>query len=143
MMNIRTSRSLKLRVERVIYSIALFISEFKKFRNNKINKKFLLGIPLAIISLEIYLGIVLGYFFGKFLAGKYDGRQRIKSIIFNIGNYRLHLHHWLVSSIILISALFNNFFPFFPQLFFGILGGLILQDLYLDPNWYRVLIKKN
>jgi len=109
----------------------------------KINKKFLLGIPIAVISLEIYLGIILGYFFGKFFAGKQDGRQRIKSIIFNIGNYKLHLHHWLISLAILISAFFHNFFPFFSQLFFGILGGLILQDLYLDSNWYRVLIKKN
>lgn len=108
----------------------------------KINKKFLLSIPLALISLEIYLGIVLGYFFGKFFAGKYDGRQRIRSIIFNLGNYRLHLHHWLISLVILISALFYNLFPFFSQLFFGILGGLIIQDLHLDSDWHKILIKK-
>ena len=120
---------------------------FKSEPNNaknmiRISKKFLLGIPLALISLEIYLGIIFGYFFGKFFAGKYDGRQRIKSLIFNIGNYRLHLHHWLICSGVLILAFFHNFFLFFPQFFFGILGGLIIQDLHLDSDWYRILIRK-
>ncbi len=109
---------------------------------SKIKKsRFLWGVPLALISFEIYLGVILGYLCGMFFAGKYDGHQRVKSIIFNIGKYRLHLHHWLVCLVILVPALLYNFFPFLPQFFSGILGGLIIQDLHLDDDWHRVLTK--
>ncbi len=107
-----------------------------------ISKKSFLALPIALISLEIYLGIIIGYFCGKFFAGKYDGYQRIKSIFINIGNYQVHIHHWIASLIIMILASFYNLFPFLPQLFFGICGGLIIQDLYLDEDWRKILIKK-
>ncbi|MBZ9572188.1 hypothetical protein KJA15_02570 [Patescibacteria group bacterium] len=108
----------------------------------KINRKILLGIPLAIISLEIYLGIILGYFFGKFFAGQYDGHQRIKSIILNIGNYRLHLHHWLLSlGILIFNFLYNLFFPF-PQFFLSFLGGLMIQGIFCYPDWYKILRRR-
>jgi hypothetical protein len=112
-------------------------------RKIKENKKFFLSLPVAFISLEIYFGIILGYFFGKFVGGKYDGYQRIKSIFIDIGNYKLHLHHWIISLFIGIVAGFYNLFPFFPQFCVGILSGLIIQEICLDENWRKVLIRKN
>jgi len=108
----------------------------------RINKKSFLAIPIALISLEIYFGIIIGYFCGKFFAGKYDGYQRIKSIFINIGKYRVHIHHWIASLAIGIAATFFNLFPFFSPFCFGVLGGLIIQDLYLDEDWKKILIKK-
>lgn len=108
----------------------------------KVNKKFILSIPVALISLEIYLGIIFGYFLGKFFGGKYDGYQRIKSILINIGQYRLHIHHWILSLIVGIVAATYNLFPFFPQFCFGFLGGLIIQEIYLDENWRKILLRK-
>lgn len=108
----------------------------------KINKKSFLALPIAVVSIEIYLGIIIGYFAGKFFAGKYDGYQRVKSVFINIGKYRLHIHHWIASIVIGIIAAAYNLFPFFPQFFFGVLGGLIIQDLYLDEDWRHVIIKK-
>lgn len=108
----------------------------------RISKKSFLAIPVALISVEIYLGVIIGYFCGKFFAGKYDGYQRIKSIFINIGKYRIHLHHWIIFSVLGICAAAYNLFPFFPQFFFGAMGGLVLQDIYLDENWRKILIRR-
>jgi len=105
--------------------------KFFKFKKSK----FLLGLPLALFSLEIYLGSLLGYFSFKFFTGK------TPSLAFNVGNYRLHLHHWLYGLAILIPALHYNFLPF-PQLSYGFLGGAIFQGIYCYSDWHKILIKK-
>ena len=107
-----------------------------------VSKKSFFAIPIALISIEIYLGIIIGYFCGKFFAGKYDGCQRVKSIFINIGRYTLHIHHWIASIVIGVFAAVFNLFPFFSPFFFGVLGGLVIQDFYLDEDWRHVIIKK-
>ena len=103
--------------------------------------KILLGIPIAIISLEVYLGVVLGYFLGEFFSGKQVNQPGIiKSIIFNIGRRRIHLHHWLIVLGVLISAIWHQFLPF-PQFSFGFLGGLVFQGISSYPDWHKILTK--
>lgn len=97
--------------------------------------KILLSLPLALLSLEAYLGTILGYFSFKFFSGKFP------SLVFNIGNYRLHFHHWLYSLAILIPALHYNFLPF-PQFSFGFLLGAAFQGIYCYRDWYKILIRK-
>jgi len=110
----------------------------------KISRKFLLGIPLALISLEIYLGIVLGYFLGKFLSGKMTGQSGIiKSIVLQIGNYKLHLHHWLLSLGVLIFNFLSIFFLPFPQFSLSFLGGLMIQGILCYSDWHKILIREN
>ncbi|MFC1663629.1 hypothetical protein ACFL0A_00665 [Patescibacteria group bacterium] len=108
--------------------------------------KILLGIPLAIISLELYIGTIIGYLGGKFFCGKLATKPRILKMIkintFDIGNYQLQLHHWLLCSGIVILAIFYSFFTFLPRLIFGFLGGLIFHDIYFDKDWYKILKKK-
>ncbi len=110
----------------------------------KINRKILLGIPLAIISFEIYLGIVLGYFLGKFLSGKKTGQSGIiKSIVLNIGNYKLHIHHWLLSlGILILNLLTSLFFPF-PKFSLSLLGGLMIQGIVCYPDWHKIFIRES
>ena len=100
-----------------------------------VKPKFFLGILIALISLEIYLGIILGYFLTKFFA------KKVPSVAFDIGNWRLHFHHWLIALGILISALYYNFLPF-PQFSFGFLGGLVIQGISSYPDWHKILFKK-
>jgi len=100
-----------------------------------VKPKFFLGVPLALFSLEIYFGVLSGYFAAKFLSGK------IKSPAFNVGNYRLHLHHWVYGLTILISAIWYQFLPF-PQFSFGFLGGVVFQGISSYPDWHRILFKK-
>jgi len=108
-------------------------------------KKIIFHISVAVsigyISLLLYLGLIFGYFSAKiFLAGKIDLPRRIGMIKFKLRNYQFHLHHWLLSLILIIIALFKDLMPFMPrELFFGILGGIIVQDIYWDKDWHRVI----
>ena len=99
-----------------------------------VKPKFFLGLPVALFSLEIYSGALLGYFAAKFLSG------RLKSPIFHIGQYKLHLHHWLYGLGILISAFWYQFLPF-PQFSFGFLGGVVFQGIFCCQDWHKILIK--
>jgi len=97
--------------------------------------KFLLGLPIALFSLQTYLGTLLGYFAFKFFSGKFP------SLAFNIGNYRLHLHHWLCSLVILVLDLNYNFLPF-SQFSFGFLVGAAFQGIYCYQDWHKILMRK-
>jgi len=109
----------------------------------KINKKFLFWIPLALISLQIFLGIIIGYFLGKFLSGEKIGHQgTIKSIVLRLGRYRLHLHHWLLCFGILILSLLTKIFLPFPQFSLSFLGGLMIQGIVCYPDWHKIFIKQ-
>ena len=112
------------------------------FKPKLVKPKFFLGTPLALFSLEIYFGAISGYFVGKFLSGKQAGQSGIiKSIILNIGQYRLHFHHWLYSLGILVLAIFYQFLPF-PQFSFGFLGGLAFQGISCYSDWHKVLFRQ-
>ena len=105
--------------------------------------KILLTFPLILLSLEIYLGALSGYFLSKYLSAKTAGQKNRwwKSIVFEIGNYRMHLHHWLYSLAILIPGLYYNFLPF-PQLSLGFLAGAAFQGIHCYRDWHKVIIKR-
>lgn len=107
------------------------------------NKKGIsLTIALALISLQLGLGIILGYFTARLLAGKQTGQQgRIKSLAFQIGNYKLHLHHWLLSLGVLVFAFFFNLFHF--HFFYGFIGGWIVQGVFSYKDWKKILSKRS
>jgi hypothetical protein len=111
------------------------MKKFHFLKPKLVKPKFFLTTPLALLSLELYSGALLGYFTAKFLSG------RLRSLIFDIGNYRLHLHHWLYSLAILISAIWYQFLPF-PQFSFGFLGGVVFQGISSYPDWHRVLVRR-
>jgi len=111
----------------------------------KISKpKILLSLPLALLSLEIYFGALSGYFLSKYLSAKETGQKNRwwKSIVFRIGNWQIHLHHWLYGLVILALATFLNItFPF-PRFSYAFLGGAIFQGIYCYRDWYKILFKK-
>lgn len=106
-------------------------------------KKIFLTLPIALISFELYLGVLLGYFIARLFGGKEAGHTGlIKSIQISLGRYRIHIHHWLIGAGILASSLIFSFsFPF-PQFSYGILGGLIFQGILSYSDWHKVLVKK-
>lgn len=108
-----------------------------------VKPKFFWGVPLALFSLEVYLGAVFGYFAAKFFSGKEAGDPaKIKSLAFNIGKYRLHFHHWFYGlGILAFVFLLGLSFPF-PQFSFGFLGGFIFQGVSCYPDWYKVLSRQ-
>lgn len=111
-------------------------------RINLKKSKVILGLPFALVSLEIYFGTVFGYFITKFLSGKQTGCPGIvRSVAFNIGDYRLHLHHWLLGLMVLIFAVWHQFLPF-SHFSYGFLGGLIFQGIFCYSDWCQVLVRR-
>jgi len=104
-------------------------------------KRLVWGIPLTFLFWELCLGIILGYLSARFFSGKETGVQgKIRSLIFSIGVWKIHFHHWLYGSIVLICLLF--FKAPMPQFSFGILGGFILQGVICYSDWRRVVIRQ-
>jgi len=93
-------------------------------------RKIFWGIPVALISFELFSGVLFGYLIGKFIGGKETGKMgKIKLLIFRVGNYKIRFHHWLYSSGILLSFILFNFLPPWPQFSFGFFGGLVVHGV--------------
>lgn len=110
---------------------------------NFLKSKFIPTAPLMFISLEFYLGLIFGYLLTKVLAGKKPGEQGfIKSLIFNIGSWRVHLHHWLIGAAILVSGVIFSFLSY-TSFSFGFIGGMVYQGVRDYPDWPKIIAKKS
>lgn len=109
------------------------------------NKKLLISSlgALGFISFLTAAGGVFGYLLTKWGSGKKTGVSgRIKSLRLKIGNYYLHLHHWLLGSFLLVLGIFD-FFSFLNAAFFqGFVFGLIFQGIFDYHDWHKIIIKK-
>ena len=108
---------------------------------------------LVCILLLIAIGIILGYLFfvgwlpgfvlTKYMAGKTSGKQgRIRSIVIPFGRHGVHLHHWLISSGIIILSLIISVHFLASAISYGVLGGLVFQGIYCYSDWHKILITR-
>ncbi|MDP2676532.1 MAG: hypothetical protein Q8O83_02515 [bacterium] len=87
----------------------------------------------------IVFDAVIGYFVSHFFAGKKPGqRGRLPSFRFRVKrNYIVHLHHWFLCSIALISL---SVIDLYNTLLYGLLMGFTLQGLtYKD--FYKLIYR--
>lgn len=63
-------------------------------------------------------------------------------IRFNFGEWHIHLHHWLMGVLVIFFIYVVNLLPYLPIFYLGVLGGLILHDIYSDKDWYKIVYKK-
>ena len=96
----------------------------------------------SFFSIMLAVGIIIGYLFANYCLRKLVDRGKLKIIIFSFGRWKIHLHHWIVGGIVLIVASTLNIFSSLPIFFFGTMAGIILEDLHLDKDWYRVIYKE-
>ena len=102
--------------------------------------KIPIGVVPSLISLELGISLLLGYFVALFFAGPRTSTQgRIPSLVFRFRQYRVHLHHWLVFSHVLVIALVMHFFVLTPLLFYGFLGGVVAQGVFHYRDWKAVV----
>jgi len=113
-----------------------------------VKPKSLLLVPVALISLEIYFGIIGGYFLAKFYVEKICGKKIGKfltcgSIFIPLNSkYKIHLHHWLYPSLILAGgSIFHVSFLLSPFLI-GFFSGIASHDIVTDRDWYKVVKKR-
>jgi hypothetical protein len=78
----------------------------------------------------ILLGIVIGFLIAKLVAGKNTGDRTQRAIRIPVGNIKVHIHHWIWASVILIVFILLKFQNYFLM---GILVGIMIQGLsYTD-----------
>ena len=91
-----------------------------------------------------YLGCAAGFVICKACGGAEEGIQgRVRSIIIPLHTHELHLHHWLISVVATVASAVHGFFLIAPGLFYGILGGLILQGILCYGDWHRILRRRD
>ena len=99
-----------------------------------------LGALPMLISFELGFALLAGYFAAHFIAGQKTSEQgRLPSLVFAVGDWRVHLHHWLVFLAIFIVAAIASFFIVSPFVFYGFLGGVIAQGLFHYEDWPHVI----
>ncbi|MBT9163175.1 MAG: hypothetical protein DDT24_00079 [Chloroflexi bacterium] len=103
---------------------------------------------LTVAIVVSYLAVVswiAGFLIAKYGGGGIEGVQgRVRSIMIPIGRHRLHLHHWLICSGVIIIGMVRNFHLFLPQeIFFGLLGGSVFQGIYCYKDWRKIVLRKH
>jgi len=98
-------------------------------------------LPLVFVSFELYVLIALGFLSGKYFSGKKAGEKGVYSLRINLGSYLLHIHHWLVASVILVSNLFFHFLPA-PNFTAPFLMGIAFQGIVSYDDRFKFLIKR-
>ena len=104
-----------------------------------------LGALPMLISFELGFALLAGYFVAHFVAGKRTSSpnwRHIPSLVFTVGNWQVHLHHWLVFLAIFIAAAIASFFIVSPFVFYGFLGGVIVQGLFHYEDWPHIITRQ-
>jgi len=97
-------------------------------------------------------GIILGYlsfiaWFVGFLLAKYLGSNtvgepsKLRSHFIPLGKYKIHLHHWILSSCaIIVFAVFKGAHVLPSDLFYGFFGAIVFHGIYCYSDWHRILV---
>ena len=106
-------------------------------------------ILISLIAVPIFLGIFscqtwfAAFLATKYLAGRTDGEQGIaRSLIIPWRNYRIHLHHWLVTLIVGGVLWAKGFYILTPEAFYGVVAAVVFQGIYCYKDWYRIIRRR-
>jgi hypothetical protein len=86
------------------------------------------AIASAYFSIIAAVGIILGYVATRWFMRKYYDTGRLKSIVFYFGNWRIHLHHWVVGTLVLVAIPIIGSYHECPKILLGLVGGVIAED---------------
>jgi len=77
----------------------------------------------------------------KYLGGKTTGdRGRLRSFFIPLGKRTIHLHHWLLSSLVMGIPLVKGIYFPFSDLYYGFFGGIVFHGIYCYRDWYKILV---
>ena len=112
-----------------------------------VKRKITLVVLLATGIILGYLSFIAwsaGFLLAKYLGSKTIGEpSKIKSYFIPLGKYKIHLHHWLLSSCaIIVFTVFKGAYVLPSDLFYGFFGALIFHGIYFYSDWHRILIPR-
>lgn len=73
---------------------------------------------------------------------KYVETDKVKSVILYFGNWRLHLHHWIMGTMALVAIPIVGSYHECPKIILGLIGGVIAEDFDDFYNPVRAWIKQ-
>ena len=99
------------------------------------------GIIVGYLS---FITWAVGFLLARYLGSKKVGEPgRLRSYLIPLGKYKIHLHHWLLSSwAIILFALLEGADVLPSDLFYGFFGGIVFQGIYCYSDWYKILIPR-
>ena len=114
--------------------------------NNKISRvrRYL---PAFVLVASFYysflfaLGLLLGYIGSRIFWKYLVENGKVDCIYIDCGKYKVHLHHWILATILLVFVWIVDFF-YLPRIFLGVILGIIAHDVYDFNDWHKILIKK-
>jgi hypothetical protein len=113
-----------------------------------VKRKISLVALLATCIILGYLSFIawsVGFLISKHLGSKTVGEpSKIKSYFIPLGKYRIHLHHWLLSSCVIIAfTVFKGAYVLPSNLVYGFFGAIVFHGIYFYSDWYKVLIPRH
>ena len=101
------------------------------------------AIPVMLISFSFGASLVIGYIAARFISGsKTKERGYFPSIAFTLCGYKIHVHHWMAFTSILAAAMIFQFSVFTQEIFYGFLGGVVIQGITFYEDWRHVIKKE-
>ncbi len=106
---------------------------------------------LVLLSTGIILGYLsfiawsVGFLLVKYLGSKTIGEpSKIRSYFIPLGKYKIHLHHWVLSScVIIVFVVFKGAYVLPSNLVYGFFGAIVFHGIYSYSDWYKVLIPRH
>lgn len=107
-------------------------------------------IAISALSASLIFGYIYflvssisAYMITKYLSAKETAQpSKIPSIVLPLGKYRLHLHHWLISSAAMAIVLIQGSWFFPSDLLYGALGGIAFHGVHCYDDWRKILSLK-
>ena len=84
------------------------------------------------------IGAVISFIFLRLVDGKKEGQKMKISFRFPVGDYYIHIHHWIWCSILFVILLIVKFQN---QFIFGLIVGAIIQGLLFRDRFVVVYRK--
>lgn len=110
--------------------------------------KMRIVLPAVVLVTSFYYsfsftgGIVLGYLLCKLFCHVFLHKGRVNKILVDFGNWKLHLHHWIMGIMLLGIVWVIDYF-YLPTFFAGFVIGIIIQDIYDYTDWHQIIIRKD
>lgn len=99
-------------------------------------------ITSAYASVLFTGGLVLGYLGMRFFYNRYVKNDPSKFMYVSIKGWKIHLHHWISASLIIVYLALGGWKLGAHEIFLGILCGIIAHDIYDFNDWHQVVARE-